>query len=209
MENNHRSFCNDLAIVNEKQERRVRYHETRAQNLTIAYLILLGINTMAISHRSSTSLQCKNWWVPFAISLSSSIIYFMTFLNTVSKFYWTQYHLDLNYLDLQVIRTRIREAEFETKFHSTSEQKLDPVVLFKRKLYIGITVSALIAITVIQLYACRVLLCWNDVLVLGQQNNFSQVCRHCNTVSHWLTRRAILSSQLLVWGKIFHLTLNL
>ncbi|KAK4571396.1 hypothetical protein RGQ29_029993 [Quercus rubra] len=159
MENNHRSFCNDLAIVNEKQERRVRYHETRAQNLTIAYLILLGINTIAISHRSSTSLQCKNWWVPFTISLSSSIIYFMTFLNTVSKFYWTQYHLDLNYLDLQVIRTRIREAEFETKCHSTSEQKLDPVVLFKRKLYIAITVSALIAITVIQLYACRVLLC--------------------------------------------------
>ena len=159
MKNNHRSCCNDLAITNEKQERRVRYHETRAQNLTIAYLILLGIYTMAISHRSSTSLQCKNWWVPFAISLSSSIIYFMTFLNTVSKFYWTQYHLDLNYLDLQVIHMRIREAEVETKCHSTSEQKLDPVVLFKRKLYIGITVSALIAITVIQLYACRVLLC--------------------------------------------------
>ncbi|KAL4594973.1 hypothetical protein ACB092_12G057900 [Castanea dentata] len=159
MENNHRSCCNDLAIVNEKQERRVRYHETRAQNLTIAYLILLGIYTMAISHRSSTSLQCKNWWVPFAISLSSSIIYFMTFLNTVNKFYWTQYHLDLNYLDLQVIHMRIREAEFESKCHSTSEQKLDPLVLFKRKLYIGIIVSALIAIAVIQLYACRFLLC--------------------------------------------------
>ena len=159
-EDNQRSY-NKLAIVNEKQELLVRHLETRAQNLTIAYLLLhIGVYIITISHRSSTSLfQCKNWWVPFAFSLSCSIIYFMTFLNTVSKFYWTQYHLDLNYLDLQVIRTRIREAEFETKCHSTSEQKLDPVVLFKRKLYIAITVSALIAITVIQLYACRVLLC--------------------------------------------------
>lgn len=160
LEDNQRSY-NDLATINEKQEKLVRHHETRAQNLTIAYLLLhIGVYIITISHRSSTSLiQCKNWWVPFAFSLSCSIIYFMTFLNTVNKFYWSQYYLDMNYLDQQVLHMRIREAKFETKCHTTSEQKPDPVVLFKRKLYISITVSALVAITVIQLYACRFLLC--------------------------------------------------
>ena len=183
LEDNQRSY-NKLAIINAKQEKLVRYHETRSQNLTIAYLLLhTGVYIIIISHRSSTSLfQCKNWWVPFAFSLSCSIIYFMTFLNTVNKFYWSQYYLDMNCLDQQVLHTRIRDAKFETKCQTTtSEQKPDPVVLFKRKLYISITVSALVAITVIQLYACRFLLCWNYVPLGCYRsiiNNIYYTCKH-------------------------------
>nr|POF04415.1 hypothetical protein CFP56_32029 [Quercus suber] len=61
LEDNQRSY-NELATINEKQEKLIRHHETRAQNLTIAYLLLhIGVYIITISHRSSTSLiQCKN-----------------------------------------------------------------------------------------------------------------------------------------------------
>lgn len=161
------SDYNELALINERQEKLVHYHESRAQNLTIGYLILQGLYFIAISHTSSTSLQCNNWWVPFAISLLSSVIYFITFLDAVNKFYWTLYNLEVNQIDQQSLYARLREAKDNRKSHSKIQvvgdlsdlRRPDPLLLFKRKLYISITVSALIAISAMELYACRLFLC--------------------------------------------------
>ncbi|KAG7967913.1 hypothetical protein I3843_08G124000 [Carya illinoinensis] len=160
---------NELVVINRRQEKRVHHHGNRAQNLTIGYLTLLGIYMIPISHyRSSTtsSLQyyCQNWWVPFAISLSTSVIYFITFLDVVNKFYWTWYYLDVNRIDQQSLQSRIREAKDESNGHCKiqilcPQGQPDPVQLFKRKLYICFTVSALIAISLLQLYACRLIPC--------------------------------------------------
>lgn len=160
----------ELCTINERQEKRVQYHETRAQNLTIGYLILQAIYIIAVSESSSTSLQCRNWWVMFSISLSTSVVYFIYFLDAVNKFYWIQYYLEVNQIDLQTLRMRISEARLsdENKSHCqipgddgepSTARKPDPLLLFKRKLCISITVNAMIAIAGFELYAIRLLLC--------------------------------------------------
>ncbi|KAE8077803.1 hypothetical protein FH972_016331 [Carpinus fangiana] len=162
------SNYDELLVINERQEKQVQYHESRAQNLTTGYLILQGLYLTAISQRSPSSLQCKNWWVPFGISLFSSVIFFITFLNAVNKFYWTLYNLDVNHIDRQSLYARIRENKDGVKSHSkiqvvgeqsNYQRKPDPLQLFQRKLYIAFTVLALIAITAMELYACRFFLC--------------------------------------------------
>ncbi|KAF5451136.1 hypothetical protein F2P56_031426 [Juglans regia] len=162
---------NELVVINHRQEKRVHHHVNRAQNLTIGYLTLLGIYMIPIcSYRSSataSSLQyyCQNWWVPFAISLLTSVIYFITFLDVVNKFYRNQYYLEVNRIDQQNLKSRIREAkDHESKGHRKvqiicRQGEPDPVLLFKRKLYICFTVSALIAISLLQLYAFRLFSC--------------------------------------------------
>ncbi|KAB1222807.1 hypothetical protein CJ030_MR2G022298 [Morella rubra] len=147
----------ELHIIRERQEKQVHYHETRARNLTIGYLILQAIYLNAVSQRS-TALQCRNWWAIFAISFSASVVYFINFLDAVSKFYWTQYNVDVNQIEWETLRARIREASDETKGHCKIQvdgDLGDPVLLFKRKLCISITCLALIAITGFELYACR------------------------------------------------------
>ncbi|KAG6715440.1 hypothetical protein I3842_05G252700 [Carya illinoinensis] len=156
---------NELLVINHRQEKRVHHYVNRAQNLTIGYLTLLGIYMISISrYRSSTTSYCQNWWVPFSISLSTAVIYFITLLDVVNKFYWTQYYLEVNRIDQQNLQSRIREAKAESNGHNKVQSlchqgEPDPLLLIKRKLYICFTVSALIAITLLQLYACRFFSC--------------------------------------------------
>ncbi|KAG2709759.1 hypothetical protein I3843_05G232000 [Carya illinoinensis] len=156
---------NELDVINHRQEKRVHHYVNRAQNLTIGYLAVLGIYMIPISHyRSSSTSYCRNWWVPFSISLSTAVIYFITFLDVVKKFYWTQYYLEVNRIDQQNLQSRIREAKDESKSHKKvqvlcHQGEPDPLLLFKRKLYIYFTISALIAISLLELYACRLFSC--------------------------------------------------
>lgn len=173
----------ELRIINEKQEKRVWYHETRAQNLTIAYVVLQGLfflGIVQVRDSSSSSPQLSTarsqWWVPFSMILVSSVIFFMAFLDAVTKFYRTQYHLDMNYMEQDLVFKKIHEAKHPPAANyrishsikmeqcSGHEQKVpteheiirpDVFQLFKRKVYIYFTALALLAFTVIQLYACR------------------------------------------------------
>ncbi|PRQ60294.1 hypothetical protein RchiOBHm_Chr1g0379631 [Rosa chinensis] len=104
----------ELRIINEKQEKRVWYHETRAQNLTIAYVLLQGLFSIGIVLSSSSppsSTPRNQWWVPFSMILVSSVIFFMAFLDAVTMFYRTQYHLDMNYMEQDLIFKKIQEAK--------------------------------------------------------------------------------------------------
>lgn len=175
---------NELRIINEKQEKRVWYHETRAQNLTIAYVVLQGLFFLGIvqvlgsssSSPQPSSTPRSQWWVPFSMILVSSVIFFMAFLDAVTMFYRTQYHLDMNYMEQDLIFKKIHEAKHppaanyrashsikmeqcsshEQKVHTENEIiRPDVFQLFKRKVYIYFISLALLAFTVIQLYACR------------------------------------------------------
>ncbi|EEF49021.1 conserved hypothetical protein [Ricinus communis] len=106
-----KNILKELGLLNGKQEKRVRRHETKAQYLTIAYVICQGLIFNSITHQYSYSNQCQNWWIPFSISLLCSLIYFMAFLDAVSMFYRTQYQLDLNYAEQQLIHLQIHEAK--------------------------------------------------------------------------------------------------
>lgn len=179
-----KDFSKELGHVNEKQEKRVHFYETRAHVLTIVYIVFQGIILISVSLQSSSN-QCKRWWVIFTISLLSSLIFFMAFVDAVRKFYKTQYHVDVNYMELQIINKHMLEAKHghsirieESSSPSSSsndEQKRfhekclkpDVVELLKRKVYIIVTLLVLIVFSVVMLYACRSFLCngGSEVLV--------------------------------------------
>ncbi|XP_062000976.1 uncharacterized protein LOC133718181 [Rosa rugosa] len=142
----------ELRIINEKQEKRVWYHETRAQNLTIAYVLLQGLFSIGIVLSSSSPP------------------------SSTPRNQWTQYHLDMNYMEQDLIFKKIQEAKhppaasyklshsIKIEKCSGHEQEVpteheivrpDVFQLFKRKVYIYFTALGLFAFTVIQLYACR------------------------------------------------------
>lgn len=179
----------ELKSINEKQEQRVHNHRTRAEKLTVAFLVFQALYSIAITVRSSSStslIRSKEWVVHFIAILLSSTIFFIAFLDSVINFYWTQYELDINYLDLEEIQSKIKVAKNKRsspiKSHSIqiegsrcSDQdddqqeptvfvrsSPDPVILFKRKAFIYLTVLALVGFTVTELYACRLLLSGYD-----------------------------------------------
>lgn len=165
----------ELGHINERQEKRVHFYETRAHVLTIGYILFQGIILISVSLQSSSN-RCKRWWVIFTISLLSSLIFFMAFVGAVRKFYETQYHLDVNYIELQIINKHMQEAKHGHSIRigesspppsSSNEQKpfhddcLEPDAfeLFKRKVHITVTLLVLIVFSAVTLYACRSFLC--------------------------------------------------
>lgn len=163
----------ELGHINDKQEKRVRFYETRAYHLTIVYIIFQVLILISVSFLSSSN-QCKRWWVPFTISLLASIIFFMAFLEAAISYYNTHYHLDMNYLEQQVINKQIHvsrsAAQCSIKIGESSSNekrpyheiiKPDVFQLFKRKVYISSIAFNLIVFTVIMLFACHSFLC-ND-----------------------------------------------
>ncbi|KAJ0100310.1 hypothetical protein Patl1_20265 [Pistacia atlantica] len=97
----------------------------------------------------------------------------MAFLDAAISYYNTHYHLDMNYLEQQVIYKQIhvsRSAQCSIKIgeSSSSEKrpyheiiKPDVFQLFKRKVYISSIAFNLTVFTVIVLFACHSFLC-ND-----------------------------------------------
>lgn len=154
----------ELGCINEKQEKRVHYYETRAHHLTIMYIFFQGLILISVSVLSSSNQYCKRWWVPFTISLLPSIIFFMAFLEAAISYYNTQYHLDMNWLEQQIINKHIvmsKSAQGSIKIPESYQEDIKPdiVELFKRKVYISTVVVNLIVFTVVALFACHSFLC--------------------------------------------------
>ncbi|XWS61260.1 hypothetical protein CRYUN_Cryun07bG0110800 [Craigia yunnanensis] len=161
----------ELGLVAEKQEKRIQWYEKKAQHLTIAYLIFQGIVFISITSQVLSS-QCQNWWVTFSLSLLSSLIYFLAFLNILTNFYRVKYQLDLISIEQETVNKQIHEAESHKIQigESSCEQrpvckllKSDEVQLLKRKLCIIMIISALIASVVMVLLACKSFLCNQDL----------------------------------------------
>ena len=85
--NNLSESLREISSMIKKQEKRVRSHRRRAQFLTIAYMRFLVLFLVALANlTSSLTLHCKHWWLPFAVCLFISIIYFMAFLDAMISF---------------------------------------------------------------------------------------------------------------------------
>ncbi|WRX17591.1 hypothetical protein QQP08_010078, partial [Theobroma cacao] len=100
----------ELGLTAEKQEKGMQLYEKKAKLLTIAFLIFQGIVLISITIQASSS-QCQNWWVPFTLSLLSSLIYILAFLNTMANFFRVQYQLDLNFIEQETVNNQIHGAE--------------------------------------------------------------------------------------------------
>lgn len=162
----------ELGKINEKQEKRVRYHSTRAVFLTVSNFIFQALiyHSISTTTTTTTTIQCNNWWIPFALSLLSFTLFSFSFLDATTSFYRFQYHLDLNHIEQQILFAQIHSAR-----HSRSVKvgdgdrmkyevlKPDVVQLLKRKFCIGFAIFALIAFEVVILIACRSILCRFDV----------------------------------------------
>ncbi|XP_022157182.1 uncharacterized protein LOC111023958 [Momordica charantia] len=164
----------ELKDINEKQESRVRYYETKVQNIVFGYLIFTRLFFFGISQTSS-SFNCKDWWVILALSLLCSFIYFLLFLDAVAMLFRTQYQLDIICKELKELFQQILVSKnqddvglsmetgessggFEFGFHEKMLM-LDHFRIVGRKVYIYFTVSALLAVTAIELYVSKYVLC--------------------------------------------------
>ncbi|KAH7557735.1 hypothetical protein ACOSP7_027603 [Xanthoceras sorbifolium] len=150
----------ELKLINVKLEKRVRYYETTALNLTVAYILFQVLFLHSASIQSlSKKKQCNSGWVPYAVSMFCSFIFFLSFSACVTRYCNTRHALDLNSVELMLINQGTRP----TSSSSSSINFLkpdDPLVrLYKRRVYITIIVSALIGFTAVVLSACRSILC--------------------------------------------------
>lgn len=145
-----------LTIITEKQERRVRSHPRRAQNLTTAYLKSQVVLFIAIAHHPS-SIQCKDWQLPFTVSLLTSLVYFMALvdLNFVNQ--------QLMYMQISQVKNHdIEVAEQDPCTERRAWQEViqpDHSLLMRGKVYIGSTILVLLGLEIIMLCACWSFLC--------------------------------------------------
>ncbi|XP_022157130.1 uncharacterized protein LOC111023927 [Momordica charantia] len=160
----------------EKQESRVQYHESRAQNITMAYLIWGRLFFFAISQTSSSLLKCIDWWMVLGLSVSCAFVYFLFFLEAVTMLYRVQHQMDIICKEqaeicqqILVARSQLDDVDlameagdssdgFQFSFH-VKLLEYGAFRIVERKFYICATVSALLAVTAIELYACSWLYC--------------------------------------------------
>ncbi|XP_022157176.1 uncharacterized protein LOC111023953 isoform X2 [Momordica charantia] len=163
----------ELKDINEKQESRVRYHEAKFQKIVSGYLILTRLFFFGISQTSSS--KCHDWWVILSLSLLCSFVYFLLFLDAATRLYQTKGQLDMICKELIEVCQQILVAQnqddvdlameggdfsdgFEFGFHEKM-LVLDHFRFVGRKVYIYFTVCALVAVTAIELYVSKYLLC--------------------------------------------------
>lgn len=160
----------ELGVINEKQEKRVLALESKATQLVISYVFYQGLIFICISQ--SSTLRCHNWWLPFSLSLFPAIIFFITFVPTVTKYLRTRYQHDLNLLEKEVLHRQICIARSHAvDIEGTDKKKVDQsgstlqllkpdaVKLFRRKAYVHLVFVALLAFTGVILAASRNFLC--------------------------------------------------
>ncbi|KAK3219903.1 hypothetical protein Dsin_013873 [Dipteronia sinensis] len=171
--------------INSRLENRVRYYETMAMKLATSYIVFQGlilhtVSTLSLSRKDHC--KSKTWWAPFAISVLSSVVFFMAFIDHITRYYNTQYELDLRNTEQKAIDMQIQEtgpSVHSINVGSTGESssgrqmfgRLPPyqyrgtltpevvVQLYKRRFYITMTISILMGFTGAVLSACRSFLC--------------------------------------------------
>ena len=153
-----------LVEINHNQEKRIRHEETKAQNLTTGFAVVqvLILNTLVINKPSG---RCEHWWVPFSLSLSVGVIYFVTIFEVVKKCYLLLYHLDVNYMEQEAILLEMHGGAPSRR--DDQPLKPDVVKLLRRKAYITILISAMLAFQALMLHACSSFLCnWDQPLAM-------------------------------------------
>lgn len=154
------------------------FYETRAHNIAMGYLIWERVFFFAVSQISS-SLNCVRWWLVLGLSLSSTFVYFLIFLEAVIVLYRTQNHLDVICKKQTKICERILKAVNQDDgglcssmeagdssdglgFNFSFQVRIldyDSFRIVEKRVYICGIGCALFAVTVFELFACKYLLC--------------------------------------------------
>ncbi|XP_022157172.1 uncharacterized protein LOC111023951 [Momordica charantia] len=162
----------ELKLLAEKQEPILRFYESRAQNITMGYLIWERFFFFALSQTSSP-LKCIDWRVVLGLSLVCSFVYFLLFLEAVTMLYRTQNQMDMICKEQSDICQQILDAgnqddggsameagdlsdgvAFNFSFHMRTTLNYDySFRIFQKKVYISAIISSLVAVTALELYA--------------------------------------------------------
>ncbi|CAK9310765.1 unnamed protein product [Citrullus colocynthis] len=163
-----KSTFDNLKLIAENQEHRVRYYETRAQNIALACLIWDRFFVLRISQTSSSlSLNCSNWWMVLAFTLSSTSLYFLFFLEAVIMLYRAQNQLDMISKKQIQISQQILNSPTPDDDEAGDSILIDglelsfqvqlleyhPFRIVQRKVYIASTLCVLLAVAAFELYA--------------------------------------------------------
>lgn len=155
-----------LVRIFDKQEKRLRYHVKKAHVSTISYLVI-QILILSLISQNSSNVKCKNWWLPFTLSLLVAVIYFVLFVETVKKCYMIQYFSDVNLIEQQELfaqisgeRNHSSKVDVETgDLYCYKMLKPDAFQLLGRKICIGLIMVVLTVFTFVILLSCRLVLC--------------------------------------------------
>lgn len=148
----------ELGEINHRQEKRAEDLETKLLHLITYYLLFQGVVLTAISQASS--LRCRNWWIPFVISLVSALISGFAIARTALKYTHTKRQLDINRREQDMLRQQINAPgaagvpDGQSRF-----LKPDPVKWAWQYAYMGVTMLALLVFTVVILLGCHFVLC--------------------------------------------------
>ncbi|CAK9310763.1 unnamed protein product [Citrullus colocynthis] len=96
-----------LKDVYDNQETRLRYSETKLQNIVLGYLSWGRLFFFGVS----LSFKCKDWWVVLALTLFSTFLYSLLFLDAVTVLSRTQDQLDVICKELTGICQQILVAQ--------------------------------------------------------------------------------------------------
>ncbi|CAK9310762.1 unnamed protein product [Citrullus colocynthis] len=130
-----------------------------------------------ISPIPSFGFNCNHWWVILALSLLCTLLYFLLFIDVVIELHKIQHHHEMICKKLAEISQQILAAKgqdgvglsledggefgdygFELSFH----EKILLLEKFRigwRKVFIYFSACVLLAVTAVDLYACKYLLC--------------------------------------------------
>ncbi|KAL4385653.1 hypothetical protein GQ457_15G002470 [Hibiscus cannabinus] len=99
-------------LTAEKKERKTQVYEKKARLLTVAYLVFQATAFFSIAKQVCSSGQCHSlFWLPFVLSMLSSLIYFLALLEILSGFFWVRCQLELSFGEQGTGNKEIREAE--------------------------------------------------------------------------------------------------
>lgn len=162
----------ELGLINERQEMRVRHVETETTKIVISYTFLQAticltsnilILISSLDHIPAS--DCKsNWWVPLSLSLLIAVLFWIPFAAKIhewkrasEEFDWNLAARELMYYRIMSSSRRKRDGQMNVVDGLDSEElvcKPDEVKLYKRNAFIYVMTLALLAYTLAILTVC-------------------------------------------------------
>ncbi|KAL8543546.1 hypothetical protein ACS0TY_004197 [Phlomoides rotata] len=154
--------------TNKKQEHRIRNLETKVvQNVNLYFIFQAVILTSTTTTTAATS--CRNWWIPFTLSLLAAIINLLSFWADMSKILKSREELDQNLSDFAFIKVYQMTIEELNRVlpgtplnHEGGEivrPKADSVSRWKRRLVAYFSVGVFVGFSAVIMYGCYRILC--------------------------------------------------
>lgn len=149
------TLIQNLDEINRRQEDRIHNLETKAIQLANLYFVFQGVILSAVFSPAS-SLRCRQWWIPFSLSLLAAALNLFAFAATVLAYLRCAEALDQNMEDLASASAAVRVLDSPTIRRTT---KPDRFRRARRRVFAVLGVAIFVGFSGIVLFGCRVLLC--------------------------------------------------